>query len=281
MLRVFYGHHKCATGWTNDIVREICYALGWRFLIVNTEAELERHGGLRALSQDRRIDFLALSNAQVRYVDALGDHRAFHIIRDPRDQVVSGYFSHRNSHPTDSWPELSLHRDNLKQLSKDAGLTKEMEFSRPFVDAVSSWNYEDPRVLEVRMEDLTSDPEQGFRDILQHLEMTVDRDTSSLAVRRFFNVLHQRGHERLPFGLHFWPWATRLEGLPDAVLDRILERKSFSRLSGGRKPGEIDPSSHYRKGVAGDWKNHFSARHRAVFEESFPGLVERLGYDVE
>ena len=55
---------------------------------------------------------------------------------------------------------------------------------------------------------------------------------------------------------------------------------------GGRTQGEEASSSFYRKGIAGDWKNHFSEEDRRVFKEEAgeldparlrggPRLVER------
>jgi hypothetical protein len=58
-----------------------------------------------------------------------------------------------------------------------------------------------------------------------------------------------------------------------------LDRFSFQRLAGGRRPGEEDPASHYRRGVAGDWRNHLTPRHLVAFRERFGDLPERLGYE--
>ncbi len=59
---------------------------------------------------------------------------------------------------------------------------------------------------------------------------------------------------------------------------RCLEAASFEKLSRGRKRGEEDPSSFFRKGVAGDWKNTFTRRDREVFDEEAGELLVRLGY---
>ena len=74
------------------------------------------------------------------------------------------------------------------------------------------------------------------------------------------------------------PFRFPLQALPEPAVSSAVRRKSFERLSGGRKKGEENVESHYRKGKAGDWKNHLSADHLASFEAQHPGLVERLGY---
>jgi hypothetical protein len=59
---------------------------------------------------------------------------------------------------------------------------------------------------------------------------------------------------------------------------RCVDAASFERLSRGRARGEEDPSSFFRKGVAGDWRDAFTERDRRVFEEEAGDLLEKLGY---
>lgn len=65
---------------------------------------------------------------------------------------------------------------------------------------------------------------------------------------------------------------------PESVR-RCVQEASFEKLSRGRSRGDEDPSSFFRKGVAGDWKAAFSEQDRRVFEEEAVGLLVRLGYD--
>lgn len=65
--------------------------------------------------------------------------------------------------------------------------------------------------------------------------------------------------------------------VPNRVLDTVLETNSFERLS-GRAKGQEDAHTHFRKGVSGDWRNHFVPEVQAVFDDSTGDLIERLGY---
>jgi hypothetical protein len=40
------------------------------------------------------------------------------------------------------------------------------------------------------------------------------------------------------------------------IVEELVDMCKFERMSGGRKPGEEDMDSFYRKGIAGDWKNY-------------------------
>lgn len=231
--------------WSKDIVQGVATTLGMRFEMYFIHDQWAEHGTLGDAVAALRPDFLMLTNARQADVDTLPESRAVHLFRDPRDMVVSGYFSHRNSHPVDAggvrWTELIRHRINLRRLDKDAGMAAEVEFSGYFLDHMLAWNYDAPNVLPVRMEDLISDPAGQWRRMLAHWQV--------------------------------------LDQLPEGRLDELLQTYSFDRLAGGgRKVGEEDETSHYRKGVPGDWRNHLTEDHLTLFRKRYGDLVERLGY---
>ncbi len=65
--------------------------------------------------------------------------------------------------------------------------------------------------------------------------------------------------------------------LPGPRIDRIVRRHQFRRET-GRAPGDEDPAAFNRKGVAGDWRRHFSAEHRARFAAMAGEMLGALGY---
>lgn len=283
-LRLFLGHHKCATGWTNAILRDTSRRLGWRFEIVNRPVDWAHHGSLAALVEARTPDVLSFNNADARHLEGLPAWRGFHVVRDPRDVVVSGYFSHLHSHPTEGWPELEAHREVLRGLPLAEGLLLEMEFSRPFLELMSRWDYDRPEVLEVRFETLTQRPVETFIQIYSHLSMLQEPASGPVAqaFRRLamsMNRLNARGRGLPPLHLPLFPFQHRLEGLPGDQLPTILERRRFEKMSGGRRRGDESVRSHYRRGVAGDWRNHFEPVHVERFKREYGDLLIRLGYE--
>ena len=66
--------------------------------------------------------------------------------------------------------------------------------------------------------------------------------------------------------------------VPAAVLEDMIHRSSFKFVT-GRKEGQEDRKGFYRKGVAGDWQNHFSDEERAEFARLAGDLLVRLGYE--
>lgn len=61
-------------------------------------------------------------------------------------------------------------------------------------------------------------------------------------------------------------------------LREIVNRHSFEALT-GRKPGEEDIQSHFRKGVVGDWKNYFTPKVKEVFLQRYGQLLIKTGYE--
>lgn len=199
-------------------------------------------GDIIAFRDAHPFDLWCYTNADYVFVRPL-DTIGFHVVRDPRDVVVSGYFSHLRTHPDAGWPRLRLYRPYLQSLSKEEGLMKEIEFSGVFLQQMLSWDYRaKPAILELRFEDMIARQRDSFRTVLEHMGL-------------------------MPSMLK-----------PEA-LDAILAKHSFEQLSGGRSPGQEDASSHYRRGVPGDWRNHFTREHRAYFKSLYNPLLRKLGYE--
>ncbi|RYF45354.1 MAG: hypothetical protein EOO38_16160 [Cytophagaceae bacterium] len=62
------------------------------------------------------------------------------------------------------------------------------------------------------------------------------------------------------------------------TLRRALDRCGFESVF-KRKLGEVDDASHGRKGLPGDWANHFTPALRRRFHEQFGPLLISAGYE--
>ncbi len=86
-------------------------------------------------------------NAEYDKIDNLRNYRGFHVIRGPRDVVVSGYFSHLYSHAlSDGWLALTMHREQLKKVNIDEGLLLEIDFAIRNFTRMNEWNYTDSNI---------------------------------------------------------------------------------------------------------------------------------------
>jgi lipopolysaccharide transport system ATP-binding protein len=70
----------------------------------------------------------------------------------------------------------------------------------------------------------------------------------------------------------------RLEVTPEKLRE-VVRANRFEARTGGRKPGEEDVNCHERKGIAGDWKNHFTARIFEAIVPRYSSLLVATGYE--
>ena len=168
--------------------------------------------------------------------------RAFFVMRDPRDILVSWYFSMKHSHPKGG--RVMERRKRLNELPLEEGIELVLEQleDRGHFEALRSWGdipEDDTSVIVIRYEDLIG-PEQfaHFQRIFRHADIA----------------------------------------MPDKVLRTLLSDYSFKKLSGGREAGDENVESHYRKGVVGDWRNLLHKGTIARFREVTGDLVTYLGY---
>ena len=197
-------------------------------------------------------------------------YRGFHIIRDPRDIIVSGYFSHLYSHPlqTDEYKQWRIALAAAPSIEE--GLLLELNNAEDNLSRVASWRYDNPNVYETRFESFIADPHRIFVEAFQFMGLKVPQfGLPTLASRFLEHRILNRGKK---------PMSRRL-CLPQFALARILKRHSFVRNTNGRKPGQENVQHHYRKGIAGDWRNYFTPRVTEAFKERYGDLLIQLGYE--
>jgi hypothetical protein len=168
---------------------------------------------------------------------ATSDSKYFIVLRDPRDILVSGYFSMKFSHTL--LPGIAEQRQELESISLEEGMLRTIEtWVQPSVDIALSWAKSGARWI--RYEDL--------------LHRDVELLTQALLVDC---------------------------GLPikKSLLEESVLACRFDKIAGGRKPGQEDVNSHYRKGIAGDWKNQFTPHIKDIFKQRFGEALKICGYE--
>ena len=276
-LYAYFGHHKCASTYSVNMCYEACNTLG----IKPVEEKIAFNDSPGSIFPLKKSTFLiSQSSTHQKVLELNGDFKGFHVIRDPRDLCVSGYYSHLKTHFIEGWPQLAEFREKLKKLNKEDGLFLEFEYSDFWLQQISSWNYDDPNILEVKMEDLTENPEEEWLKIFDFLGLidSTEKDlemTPTLSYKLKANLNRALKYRAIPESLRM-----NKAGLKVATIRYWAgEKYSFKKLSGGRKSGEENTNSHYRKGKRGDWRNHFNEKHKLVFKEKYGDLLIKLGYE--
>jgi hypothetical protein len=120
--------------------------------------------------------------------------------------------------------------------------------------------------LEIRFEDLASDPISVFTNIFSFLEFPVIKQLH----------LTKKSNSEL---LKIQPPFTEDMAKPKILLSRLLKANSYQIVSEGRKPGEEKPGHKYRNGKSGDWRVHFTPRLIDSFKNKYGELLIKLGYE--
>jgi hypothetical protein len=267
----YFGHHKCASTYIVAIIRDLCAHLGLQIRLETHPQRLaldyhlrESHrshaADLKARWKDMKrnlsaSDFLINLNAEQEFADMLTGcgvpFKGFHVIRDPRDIMISGYFSHKISHPVDKNlnPWMLEHRNELLQLDLENGLLCELDYSEPYFERLSKWNYRQNNIYETRFERITPKPFEEFLNIFRFVGLPFDENGQ---------LVPEAGGKAVS-------------------LADILKENSFERS--GRVKGQEDPNQHTRKGIVGDWQNYFTPTIAAAFKKRYGQLLVLLGYE--
>lgn len=157
--------------------------------------------------------------------------------------LVSGYFSSKFSHPADDHPELQQLRENLHKCSEEDGLFLEMGYLDKYFRDMRNWCWSNTNVICIAMEHLFSSAQ-----------------TTKETMRR--TLVHM--------GLK----------IEETVLSDTLQQYSFESLT-KRKQGQENEKHHFRKGVAGDWANHFTPKVSEEFKRRYNDILKEYGYTTD
>jgi hypothetical protein len=236
-LLVHCSHHKAGTEWFRRVLRALAKSCALPF---------ERcRGG--PVGPDTGIAFFRA--AQLYHREALSNRvfRGSHMIRDPRDVVVSGYhyhlwteekWAHIPGEP--AWGGMS-YQEFLNSVDRHQGLLAEIERSsgKALAD-MAAWDYGQPEFLELRYEDVIAD------------EVT---------------------------------WFTRLfefYGLDEEAVDAgLVAVEKFSIHARPVPVGTAGEKRHVRSGKPGQWREQFGPDHVERFKALTGDLLVRLGYEAD
>jgi hypothetical protein len=110
---------------------------------------------------------LYLSFPDYQRIPKPAPHRTVYIFRDPRDIVVSGYYSQLKTHSV--MQGLEARRKALSAMSVDEGLLFALDYGEQFLRDMATWvGVDDPDVRCFRLEDISGDPQRQVPELLAH-----------------------------------------------------------------------------------------------------------------
>ncbi len=248
------GYHKCMSVYFNRVFEKIS---------VNSSFEYQL---LRKKEKDQLIPLASNPDAdRIIMVNNVGDElkmlpayfRGTHIIRDPRDLLVSGYRYHLwCSEPWILVPiraemkdylqlaELSIpdpgdisYQDLIKSLDKPTGLLLELNRMKNLLSHMADWDYHHPNILELRYEKVFGNEENAFRQIFSHYRFNEEETSTGLSWVKHFSFDSQK------------------------------------------KVGKAGDGGHLAKGIEGQWRDEFFPGLRKKFKDRYQQLLIKTGYE--
>jgi hypothetical protein len=233
---VIATHHKTGTVWMRTIFEAIAKALKVKFVYMNRAAGLQQ--------SKLKIPSIVLNDHSDFSTCAwMLDHpscRILHLIRDPRDMVLSAMHYHRTAQ--EPWlHKAKQHFGGLTYQQKINSLPDDQ--SRYFFEMRNSakrairdmrgWDYSRPNSMECRYEDLIADSE----------------------MKRFTEALTHLGFEE-----------HELE-----ICKALIRQHSLF--------GDLGNHTHVRSGEARQWKSKFNKELAEKFLSVFGDVLIELGYE--
>ena len=163
-----------------------------------------------------------------------------YIYRDPREYVMSAYYSWMYSHPGGHEK-----RKHISQLSKEDGLKYVIDQTQEWNEwtMIRSWGESDnSKIIKLKFEDIFGSDEKQNKMI------------------DYINTTYQLG-------------------LTDEQLNDIKSAMTYDKFSGGRKHGDINNNHHYRSGGKLTYKTEMSDNVLKHFEDVTGDLINVLGYE--
>ncbi len=257
VLLVHCCYHKTGTAWFRQILNAVARRYGFPMI---------RHssGPSGAAPPIARLPSVVFDHGSWLDIDQLPGFRGAHMIRDPRDVVVSGYHYHRWTN--EPWANRRLggiepgtvahlrlaalaedsalgdltYREYLSKASREEGIEAEIRFTvANDIHRMVDWDYDDERFLELEYEDAFAKPRQAYERLFRHYGFCEPAVSHCV---------------------------------------EIAEQYSFSART-GREPGVAADGEHARSGTAGQWRDEFTSGHRRLFEDLYGASLDILGYE--
>lgn len=255
-----FCHHKCGTVLFGKVFRDICREMGWKFV--------SYPGKVKSVACD--ADVVLFMHSLVDEKILSGNYRGIHIIRDPRDIIISGYLYHKRTgedwcvnkdfsrkkpimfpavpfsleYRSEEWKNCYLddlngksYQDTLLSMSENEGINFEMDhYGKWTIDDMISWNYSNDKIVEVKFEEIMDDYDLAFERIFSHLDFDKEKKDKMIELSK----LHD------------------------------LSRKSDREV---KKIGHVSSRNTRR------WESYFNGELKQQFCEKFADSLVKLGYE--
>jgi hypothetical protein len=240
-------HHKVMTTYFTAVLRLLSFGVNRRYQRVFSDPP--DPGARLVLAAHGKLDLPALQPG----------YRGIHIMRDPRDMIVSGYHYHKWTY--EDWvhrPDGSgvSYQQKLNRAERHDGLFMEIDhFIFFYRETLERWDVTDPDILEVSYEELMS-PRRArlYGDMFAHLGFAGRDLDLGCDLMRLFEAGSRTG--------------------------RNIGKVAGTRAGRGDAGGlaVVARNNHLRSGRSGQWRDELAPEHLAYIERELGPVLRKFGY---
>lgn len=216
-LVAHFSYHKCLTAYYQSIMRALSAEFGFYYEHFTSDYALFEHAALN----DSRQRVLSVNYRSDIAWDRLPEYRGSHFVRDPRNLVVSGYRYHLWTReacchdPGFEWQYLTAHpywtlrRTRAREVSPPivvsgvyqhagpgAGHDPRMDLAIPSFRADAPLGLSNPRIMEVRYEDIIGNEADTFGRLLEHYGFAPSVVARGVALAERKSIKHRPKSEK-------------------------------------------------------------------------------------
>jgi hypothetical protein len=178
--------------------------------------------------------------------------KIIHIVRDPRDVAVSALFHrYRRYKQAGKWRIFTRHVEGLQQQGSGKSMIGALLTLASHLVEILRWK----KVVETFERDGVSHYQKDYLRV-RYEDLISDERNQVKALLDFIGLDSSGG-----------------------VLAEIIQASSFEVLSSGRKAGQEDSRSFFRKGVSGDWRRYMGRFEAALARKLLGNMLEKHGYN--
>jgi len=190
-LYIHFGYHKCMTVFFSKVLWQMSLSIGKRFKRVSSDLQ-----EFRDCLRTKKYGCFNINNVLVN-LEKLPHFLGSHIVRDPRDLLVSGYRYHKWCN--EKWVIMNMseipikvfrrcplevnfsdilnkigiekkylnksYKELLNHVDEETGYMLEMEIRKPSFSQMYKWNYNLPNIYELRYEDVFGNEQEAFKEL--------------------------------------------------------------------------------------------------------------------
>ena len=253
-----FGYHKCGTKLLGKVFLQLSLKYGWKFVSV-----------AGSIDEIPKADVVFFLHSQIDYNQLPEKHIGIHMVRDPRDIIISGYLYHKRTveawcvnknfqientitypqvpnsqmYRSEQWKqdyikslEGKSYQENINALKEEDAIIFEMNhYGKWTIEDMLKWDFKKANSLELKFEDVMTNYDAEMMKIFKHCNLTA----SQTEVAKVF-----------------------------------ADKEDMNKMS----KEDIEKNPHISSVKTKKWEPFFSENHRAYFDTHFGEVIKKYNY---